>query len=135
MNRDYLQNAATISQFICANFYNPDGGFNSGNSAGGNDSNTRQIDENICLSRFLNLLHYYLDEESFLCLARHGLAYLSTPEVATSRIEEAGILLLDEELNTTPLKIHIIAKDSPGGAAKLAEKALRYFGWYKVIHC
>ena len=135
MKPDYLQHASTVSRFIRTNFYNPDGGFNASARLDTKESNCRQIDENICLARFLNLLHYYLDEESFLHMARHGLAYLSTPEVATSRIEEAGILLLDEELNTTPLKIQIIANDAPGRAAKLAESALRYSGWYKVIHC
>ena len=135
MNRDYLQHAADISHFICSNFYNDGGGFSTVKDLDAGVSTTRQIDENICLARFLNLLHYYLDEEAFLHMARHGLSYLATPEVATSRIEEAGILLLDEELNSTPLKIQIVASGIPGKATKLAETALRYFGWYKVIHC
>ena len=93
-----------------------------------------QIDENICASRFFNLLHYYTDKTEYLEMARHGLSYLAIPQVATSRMEEAGILLLDEELSTTPLKIVIVGDKNDRKADKLFQTALRTFGWYKVVH-
>ncbi len=130
-DREHLSLAENSADYILSNFYHEQGGFNSDNSSA---SDTRQIDENICLSRFLNLLHHYTDRQDYLTMARHGLGYLATPAIATSRIEEAGILLLDEELNSSPVKITILANPGDRKARKLTDNALRCFGWYKVIH-
>ena len=130
----YLHHADETAKFICSQFINAAGGFNTRITNVDDNKNAPQIDENICLSRFLNLLHYYTDETDYLYYARHGLRYLAIPQVATSRMEEAGILLLDEELSSTPLKITIMGDKNDRKAAKLRHSALRTFGWYKVIH-
>jgi uncharacterized protein len=130
----YLQLADDVAMFICAEFMNSKGGFNTGNNSNADAYLTPQIDENICLGRFFNLLHYYTDKRDYLEMARHALRYLAVPQIATSRMEEAGILLLDEELSGTPLKIIIVGDKHAPKASKLHQKALRTFGWYKVIH-
>ncbi|MFT5350447.1 MAG: hypothetical protein ACI909_002136 [Planctomycetota bacterium] len=130
----YLRFADDTAKFICSNFSNTVAGFNSYTANVRDQSIAPQIDENICLSRFLNLLYYYTDKNEYLEMARHGLRYLAIPQVATSRMEEAGILLLDEEISSTPLKVIIMADKNDRKAAKLQENALRTFGWYKVIH-
>lgn len=130
----FLQLADDTAKFICAQFINASGGFNTDNIKSGRNPAAPQMDENICVSRFLNLLHYYTDKDDYLEMARHGLRYLAIPQVATSRMEEAGILLLDEELSSTPLKIIIIGDKNDDKAVKLHQTALRSFGWYKVIH-
>ncbi|NKB38617.1 MAG: hypothetical protein GKR93_15895 [Gammaproteobacteria bacterium] len=130
----YLSLAEESADYIVGNFHHELGGFESGISTSAQNRDTRQIDENICLSRFLNLLHHYTERQDYLTMARHGLSYLATPAIATSRIEEAGILLLDEELNSSPVKITILANCGDRKARKLADNALRCFGWYKVIH-
>jgi len=130
----YLKLADETAEFICSNFINDKAGFNPDIASPGQNSNSPQIDENICLSRFLNLLYYYTDNISHLNNAKHGLRYLAIPQIATARMEEAGILLLDEELFSTPLKITIVDNQHDRKATKIRENALRSFGWYKVIH-
>jgi len=133
-DRRFLQLADDTAKFICSHFINASGGFNTGTIKSGRNISAPQIDENICVSRFLNLLYYYTDKDDYLEMARHGLRYLAIPQVATSRMEEAGILLLDEELSSTPLKIIINGDKNDRKAVKLHQTALRSFGWYKVIH-
>ena len=48
-------------------------------------------------------------------------------------MEEAGILLADEEYTAPPLRITIIGDNTKPRARKLYEAAMRAFGWYKVI--
>ncbi len=130
----YLHLADETARFICSHFVNTTGGFNTRINNVDDNSNTPQIDENICFSRFLNLLHYYTDQIDYLDKARHGLRYLAIPQVATSRMEEAGILLLDEELSSTPLKVTVMGDKNDRKTSKLYQSALRIFGWYKVVH-
>ncbi len=131
--RRYLRFAEDNANFICSEFINANGGFNTGADQSDNNNAVQQIDENICASRFFNLLHYYCGKSDYLDMARHGLRYLAIPQIATSRMEEAGILLLDQELSSTPLKIIIIGDKNDRKAMKLLQTALRTFGWYKVI--
>ncbi len=128
----YLELADETASFIRSEFLNSEGGFYTYSKHSSN-TNAMQIDENICVSRFFNLLAYYIDKSMYLDMARHGLSYLAIPQVATSCMEEAGILLLDEELSSTPLKIIIVGDKSDRKAGKLHQTALRSFGWYKVI--
>ncbi len=132
--RRYLQLADDTAGFICSQFINARGGFNTCTGNTDDNKHAPQIDENICTSRFLNLLYYYTDKINYLEMARHGLRYLAIPQVATSRMEEAGILLLDEELSGTPLKIPMTGDKNDPRVAKLHQAALRSFGWYKVLH-
>ncbi len=92
----------------------------------------RPLDENISLARFTNLLSYYCNKDQFKDMARHALRYLAIDEIATSRMEEAGILLLDLELNRPPLTIDIQTTNS-NIHNPFVTTAHRQPGWYKLI--
>lgn len=128
----YLSLACELADVLNENFRHPHCGFTTLND--GDESGMSHIDENICAGRFFNLLHAYTTDFRYMEMAQHAMRYLIRPEVATSRVEEAGILLLDEELETTPLKINIIGQRQDKTAWKQYQNGLRTPGWYKVIH-
>jgi len=130
----FLDLARNTGARAAERFHHPAGGYLTGRSGPDGREYAPQIDENICFGRFLNLLHHYTGDTACFEQARHRLRFLASPQVATSRMEEAGILLLDEELSSTPLKITIMGSREDTGVAKLRQAALRTFGWYKVIH-
>ena len=91
------------------------------------------IDENISLTRFANLLSFYSKEKRFNNISKHGLKYLSIPEIATARIEEAGILLIDRETQSSPLTIDINGHVNNKLVMNFIDIAHRQKGWYKLI--
>lgn len=92
-----------------------------------------QVDENMPMARFANLLFHYTGDERYKEMAEHTIKYLGTPSVARARLTEAGILLADSELGEDPTHLTIIGyKDDPQ-ARKLFETALRQSGWYKRV--
>ena len=129
----YLKYSCESLNFINQNFRNNYYGYY--NKIMHVDYNTqpRQIDENISLTRFANLLAYYSREEKFNKISKHGLRYLSIPEIATARIEEAGILLVDREIQTPPLTININGDKDNKQVRNFLEIARKQKGWYKLI--
>ncbi len=90
-----------------------------------------RIEENISVTRFANLLFHYTGDPAWRTLAEHGMRYLATPEIATARVEEAGILLADQELAQAPRHFTIVGdKDDPQAQA-LYRLALAEPGDYK----
>ena len=92
-----------------------------------------QIDENIALARFANLLAFYTKDRRHLELAEHAMRYLVRPEIATARIEEAGILLADYEFRHRPRSVVISGDAGDPRANTSFTAALRRYGWYKCI--
>ncbi len=92
------------------------------------------IDENIALARYANLLTFYTKDKCHREIAEHAMRYLVQPEIATARIEEAGILLADHELRHTPRRIVITGGATDPRAKTSFLAALRRFGWYKCLH-
>ncbi len=129
-----LEKCESLAKGIASEHTHPAGGFCATPFRANGGKADRQLDENICAARFFNLLHHNVGDGQYLELARHGLRYLARPEVALARPEESGILLLEEELTTTPVKVTILGESSNDKANKLHQQALRAFGWYKVIH-
>ena len=129
----YLRHASDTANFIGKRFKAKEGGFNTRVQHEKSIYTSQQIDENISLTRFFNLLSFYTGNPDYKKLALHGLRYLVIPQVATARMEEAGILLAEEELNTSPTKIVIHGGKHDPDAEKLFKTALRNFGWYKLI--
>ena len=115
------------------NFKNVICGFNSKLNSQNETTTTRQIDENISLTRFVNLLSYYSGEQIFTKMAKHGLRYLCIPEIATARMEEAGILLIDREMSSTPLTITIHGKRYDPILKEFIKIAQHNAAWYKLI--
>ncbi len=125
----YLQEAAATAGGL-SSFSGPEGGFRSAQRSGPIAA-IRQIDENIAAVRWLNLMSFYVGNTKLRDLARHGMRYLATPEVALDRITEAGVLLADWELNHDPLHLTVVSQDSNELAKSLFAKASQQPGWYK----
>lgn len=132
-DNNYLQYAVDAAEFIAMQFKRNSGGFHCAVLRKRADNIAPQIDENISVTRFMNLLGHYTNSPFHKTLATHGLRYLAVPQVATSRMEEAGVLLVNEEYSTPPLKITVIGDKTDAKARKLYETAMRAFGWYKLI--
>jgi uncharacterized protein len=127
---DWLHRAAAAAQFINANFKSESGFSTSSNSA--TLRPTQQVDENVALARFANLLNYYSGDATYREMAEHAMRYLAAPGVAERRgFQVGGLLLADRELSSPPLHITVVgAKDDPA-AGSLFLTALRQPASYK----
>lgn len=132
-NKSYLDLACQSANFIHEHFKNDICGYNSRILSSNDIAPPRQIDENISLTRFANLLTYYSEKQHFQKIAKQGLRYLCIPEIATARMEEAGILLVDHEMLTTPFTFNINGKQDDPLVSELINIAHGHYGWYKLI--
>ncbi len=132
-DKKYLNYAYESAVFIHKHFKNKLCGYNTRISSDMDISAPRQIDENISLTRFCNLLYHYNGKPLLKKMTNHGLRYLFIPEVATARMEEAGILLIDREVMTTPLTININGNKNNSIVNEFINIAHRHEGWYKLI--
>lgn len=133
-NQKYLDYALGSAKFIHKNYKQELCGYSTRLSSKNDTSPPRQIDENISLIRFSNLLSYYNDNPLLKKMTKHGLRYCFIPEVATARMEEAGILLIDRETLTTPLTININGGKNEPLFNEFVNIAHRHEGWYKLIN-
>jgi len=129
LERHWLDLAMASLSYINETFRKPQAGY--ATSAGISGKARPQIDENISLTRFANLVGQYSGAEIHRQIARHGMKYLALPEVATGRMDEAGILLADLELQSQPLRFPLNRRLASRDSGYVA--ALRSFGWYKLI--
>ena len=84
----------------------------------------KQIDENVAVVRFLNLVRHYSGDKAFDAAARHGMAWLVA--LAANDIVAPGAALADAELSREPMHVTIMGgKDDPEARA-LYETARRY---------
>jgi uncharacterized protein len=134
-DQKYLDYACDSAVFIYKNFKNELCGYNSRLHLKNDATPPRQIDENISITRFANLLSYYDDNPIFKKMTIQGLRYLCIPEVATARMEEAGILLIDREILSPPLTINIFGNQTNPIVNEFMNIAHRHQGWYKLIKC
>jgi len=132
-DKKYLDYACKSAGFIQENFKNKLCGYNTRITSKHDTAAPRQIDENISLTRFANLLSHYSNEPFLEKMTKQGLRYLCIPEVATARMEEAGILLIDREILTAPLTINIKGKKNDSTVNQFINVAYRQEGWYKLI--
>ncbi len=133
-DKKYLGYACDSAEYIQQNYRNELCGYNSRLLSKNDVPPPRQIDENISLTRFANLLFYYSNKPQFKKMTKHGLRYLCIPEVATARMEEAGILLIDRETLNPPLTIDIYGDRNNPLVNEFKTIAHRHAGWYKLIN-
>lgn len=131
----WLMFACNTTDFINSLFHRQGSGFNRAIDLGEISRPAPQIDENISLTRFANLLFHYTGQSRFKEISKHGLRYLITPRIANARQEDAGILLVDNELSEAPKRIVIIGEKNEPETRLLHQTALQSFGWYKKIEC
>jgi uncharacterized protein YyaL (SSP411 family) len=131
-DRTWLEHASAAAGFIAAYFAAGKSGFVSARSSGLIGA-LPQLEENISLARFANLLARYTGQPGHRALAESTMRYLADPHIALSEITEAGILLADDELHADPL--HLTAMGAKGDpAAKVLFSTLQHLPpWYKRI--
>ncbi|MGA7213325.1 MAG: DUF255 domain-containing protein [Terrimicrobiaceae bacterium] len=128
----WLDRAMSAAQFVNANFKS-DPGF--ATSAGANGSlPILQIDENVAVARFANLLSHYSGDSTCREMAEHAMRYLAAPEIAERRgFQFAGVLLSERELSSAPLHITVVGSKSDPAARSLFLAALRQPSTYKRV--
>ena len=131
-DRAWLTRATASARFIAQHFADPKGGYLSARS-NGPIAAMPQLDENISLARFANLLAHYSGDATAHATAEAALKYLADPRVALSEITEPGILLADDELHADPLHLTVTgAKADP--AAKVLFSTVQHIApWYKRV--
>lgn len=126
----WLRHAGEAAAFIERSFRHPQAGY-VGSAGGGPIAPVRQLDENLSLARFANLLARYTGQQAQRAMAEHAFAYLAAPEVALSRFTDIGILLAADELASDPLHLTVIGAREDPNAAALFASVQRLPGWYK----
>ncbi len=131
-DRIWLARASSAADFIAVNFSRTTGGFVTAKSTGPIAA-LPQMDENISLARFGNLLARYDGNAEHEKLAESTLRYLTSPKVALSEITEPGILLADDEFHADPLHLTVSGAKSDPVARDLFSTLQHLPQWYKRI--
>lgn len=132
-DKNWLELSMKTTTFIQQNFYSPAGGFISNEDKDIPVKPVPDIDENISLARFTNLLFHYTGNEQHKKMSEHAMRYLGQESVATARLTEAGILLIDKELANDPIHITVIGNKKDAAANGLFVAALNKSSWYKRV--
>jgi uncharacterized protein len=131
-DRAWLAKADAAADFIAANFARPNDGFVTAKSSGPIAA-LPQMDENISVARFANLLARYDGKPAHAAIAESALRYLAAPAVALSEITEPGILLADDENHADPLHLTVDGSKTDASAAELFSTLRHLPQWYKRI--
>jgi uncharacterized protein YyaL (SSP411 family) len=91
------------------------------------------LDENIPLARFANLLHRYTGNARYKGMGDYALRMLVTEQIADSQLTAPGILLTAFESANDPLHITIVGGKDDAAAAALFASAIRYSAVYRRI--
>ena len=130
---DWLNRAINAADFIALHFYHRGGGYVPEINTRSSRHTGPGIDENLSLMRFANLLWYYSGMQRHRKMAKHCFRFLCRDEVATSRVEETGILLAEQEYHEQPVRIMILGQADDRDAQQLHRTALDYHAWYKHL--
>jgi uncharacterized protein len=131
-NRDWLRYAEDAANYIDQHFKGELGYLTS--PAIGALKSKPQIDENVDLARFANLLEKYSGMENYGTMAKHAMQFLSIPAVTDERgFLVAGILLANRELTTPPLHVTVVGSKTDATAASLFSSALKLPSFYKRV--
>ncbi|MGQ0697115.1 MAG: DUF255 domain-containing protein [Panacagrimonas sp.] len=89
--------------------------------------------ENVFATRFFNRLAHYTGSKVFRDAGLHGMKYLAGHASRQQDIEEAGILLADDELARDPVHLTVVGAKGDAAARALFDTALRTPGSYRRI--
>ncbi|MFQ5610155.1 MAG: hypothetical protein ACE5F8_07790, partial [Woeseiaceae bacterium] len=128
--RRWLILAGEAAAFIETHFKASGAGFLSGAGDVGPVRPQPYIDENISVTRFLNLLSHYTGNVTWRDAAEHGMRYLATEPVALRRFEETGVVLAAFELANDPAHFTVIAGKQETQGQDLYAVTRRQPGWY-----
>jgi hypothetical protein len=131
-DRAWLTRAGAAADFIAAHFVRAQGGLMSAGTSGPIPA-APQIDENISVARFANLLAAYGGKTERRALAENALRWLADPHVALAEITEPGILLADDEMHADPLHVTVLAAKHDVAGRELFSALQHLPPWYKRI--
>jgi uncharacterized protein len=92
----------------------------------------RQIDENVAIARFANLLAHGTKDESLRAVGEHAMRFLRSSETTGKRMLLAGILLAEAEREKAPLHITVRGRRADPAARALHDAARshpRVYAW------
>jgi uncharacterized protein YyaL (SSP411 family) len=120
-NRAWLTEAAKAGDFIGTNFRDEAGGFFSSKTSEGKvgvfTKPPKHSDDQIQVTRFMNLLNRYFGTDAYKDYAAHAMRYLTSVSAEVAR-PMPGVLLADEELAVEPTHMTIVGhKDDPRAQA------------------
>jgi uncharacterized protein YyaL (SSP411 family) len=130
--REWLTHALQAAQFIHKNFRARDAGFLSARAAVGPVKPLPDVQENIITARFFNLLSHYQGDAKLKAQAEHAMKFLSA-YAQDLNVEEAGILIADEELSSDPAHFTIVGSKQDAAARALFDAARKTSGSYKRV--
>lgn len=135
--REWLERADKAGDFIAKTFRAEGSGFMTAATpeaaVGALAKPVVQIEENIQLARFANLLFRYTGEKVHRETAEHVMGYLTSDHVTGMRRFLIGVVLADMELASEPVHITVVGgKDDPA-ARRLHKAALAYPSLYKRV--
>jgi uncharacterized protein YyaL (SSP411 family) len=130
-DRSWLDRATSAANFINEHFKS-DTGFSTSRS--GTFRPTRQLDENVALARFANLLGHYTGAPAFREMAEHAMRHLAAQGVVERRgYQVGGLLLAHRELSAPPLHITVVGSKADSAAWALFLAALKQPATYKRV--
>jgi uncharacterized protein YyaL (SSP411 family) len=134
-DRQWLTAAGLAGDFIAAKFKDEAGGFVSAPSeakAGVFVQPSKQLDDQVAVARFMNMLHRYDGKDVYRDLADHAMRYAVS---AAAELERPlpGILLADAEIGSEPTHITILGHKDDEAAKKLDAAARAYPATYKRL--
>ncbi len=120
--RPWLAKAEQAATFIDAHFRGPNGFVSSAKIDGAPLAPKPQIDENLWVVRFANLLHHHTGKASCRAMAEHAMRFAAAPMMVEKQgFATSGVLLADRELTMEPAHVTVIgAKDDPAAQALFA---------------
>jgi uncharacterized protein YyaL (SSP411 family) len=132
--REWLARAASGAEFIEQHFRGAQPGYlTSAPRASSRLQPKSNIDENIPLARFANLLHRYTGDARYRAMSDYALRMLVTEQVAGSLLTAPGILLAAFESANDPLHITVVGRKDDAAARALFDSATRYATVYRRI--
>jgi uncharacterized protein YyaL (SSP411 family) len=102
---EWLTRAEVAARFIRQTFRERDRPGYLSAASGGVLKLRPNVEENIVMARFANLLAQYTGDDAHRALGAQAMRYLAIEEVATYRSTEPGILLADVELRGAPAHV------------------------------
>jgi uncharacterized protein YyaL (SSP411 family) len=132
--REWLARAASGAEFIEQHFRGAKAGYlTSAPRSGSRLQPKSNIEENIPMARFANLLHRYTGDARYRAMSDYALRLLVTEQVAGSLFTAPGILLAAFESANDPLHITVVGAKDDAAARALFDSATRYAAVYRRI--
>jgi hypothetical protein len=133
-SREWLGRAQSSADFIEKHFRGQQPGYvTSAPRAGSKLQPKSNVDENIPVARFANMLHRYTGDARYRAMSDYALRMLVTEQIADSLITAPGILLAAFESVNDPLHITIVGGKDDAAAIALFDSAIRYAAVYRRV--